>query len=123
MNNQASGEIELKKVILIIALALITGSAWSDWAIKGEGNFSCPEYVSERQINGAKLYSSISWVQGFITGVNYQRALKEGSDSFVGQDFAPASMVGWLENHCRENPQDYLSDAAQALTEELLKKN
>jgi hypothetical protein len=113
----------LRNVILIFALVLITSSTWADWAIKGEGNFSCPEYVSERQINGAKLYSSISWVQGFITGVNYQRALEESSDSFVGQDFAPTSIVGWLENYCRENPQDYLSDAAQALTEELLEKD
>jgi len=113
----------LRNVILIFALVLITSSTWADWAVKGEGNFSCPEYVSERQINGAKLYSSISWVQGFITGVNYQRALEEGSDSLVGQDFAPTSIVDWLENYCRENPQDYLSDAAQALTEELLEKD
>ena len=113
----------MKNVIRIIVLALLTTGVSADWAIKGEGNFNCPEYVSERQINGAKLYSSISWVQGFITGVNYQRALEEGSDSFVGQDFAPTSIVGWLENYCRENPQDYLSDAAQALTEELLEKD
>jgi len=112
----------LKKVILISVLALLTSGAWGDWAIKGEGNFSCPEYVSEKQINGAKLYSSISWVQGFITGVNYQRATGVDTHSFVGQDFAPASMVGWLENYCRENPQDYLSDAAQALIEDLLEK-
>ena len=112
----------MKNIILIIVLALLATSAQADWAIKGEGNFSCPDYVAARQTNTKKLYSSISWVQGFITGVNYQRALDEGSNSFVGQDFAPASMVGWLENYCRENPQDYLSDAAQALVEELQEK-
>jgi hypothetical protein len=31
-------------------------------------------------------------------------------------------MVNWLEDHCRDNPQDYLSDAAQALVEDLLKR-
>ena len=112
----------MKKVILIIVLALLTTGAWGDWAIKGEGNFSCPEYVSERQINSTKFYGSISWVQGFISGVNYQRALDEDSNSFIGQDFAPVSMVGWLEDYCRENPQDYLSDAAQALVEDLQEK-
>jgi hypothetical protein len=112
-------EIGMKKPLLMIAMVLITFDAWGDWAIKGEGNFSCPDYVAAKRVNGAKLYSSISWVQGFITGANYQRALPEGSDSFIGQDFPAASIVSWLENHCRANPQDYLSDAAEALVIEL----
>ena len=112
----------MKKPILILVLALVSTGAWCDWAVKGEGNFSCPEYVSEKQINGAKLYSSISWVQGFISGVNYQSALEAGADSYIGQDFPAASIVTWLENHCRTNPQDYLSDAAEALVEELKDK-
>lgn len=92
----------------------------ADWSIKGEGNYSCPDYVAARKINSKELYSSISWVQGFVTGVNYQRALEEGTDSYVGRDFTPREMVNWLEDHCRDNPQDYLSDAAQELVEELM---
>lgn len=107
------------KFIFVCAFALISTPLMADWAVKGEGNFSCPEYVSEKRINGSKLYSSITWVQGFISGVNYQRALEEGKNSYIGQDFPAASMVSWLENHCRDNPQDYLSDAAEALVVEL----
>lgn len=109
----------MKKLILIAALTLVTTSAWGDWAVKGEGNYGCPEYLSAKRSNDAKLYSSISWVQGFITGVNYQRALAEDGNSFIGQDFPAASMVRWLENHCQENLQDDLADAAKALVEEL----
>ena len=109
----------MKKLILTVVLALVSLDVCSDWAIKGEGNFSCPDYVSAKQSNTAKLYSSISWVQGFITGVNYQRALDKDSGSFVGQDFPPVSIVSWLETYCRANPQDYLSDAAEALVIEL----
>ena len=112
----------MQRLILIFVLTLVSSGAWGDWAVKGEGNFSCPEYVSEKQINGAKLYSSISWVQGFISGVNHQRALEEGNDSYIGQDFPAASMVTWLESYCRSNPQDYLSDAAEALVKELKDK-
>ena len=107
---------------MIIALVMVSTGAWADWAVKGEGNYSCPEYVSARRTNSAKLYSSISWVQGFITGVNYQRALGEGSDSFIAQDLPAASIVRWLENYCHENPQDYLSDAAEKLVVELKEK-
>lgn len=109
----------MNKLILPIMLALIPVNSWGDWAIKGEGNFSCPDYVSAKRSNTSKLYSSISWVQGFISGVNYQRALEVGADSFIGQDFPATSIVNWIENYCRDNPQDYLSDAAEALVVEL----
>lgn len=112
----------MKKLAIILVLVLASGNAWCDWAVKGEGNFSCPEYVSEKRTNGAKLYSSITWVQGFISGVNYQRALEQGADSYIGQDFPATSIVTWLESYCRENPQDYLSDAAEALVKELKDK-
>ena len=112
----------MKELFILVALALVSHNALCDWAIKGEGNFSCPEYVAEKRINGAKLYSSVTWVQGFITGVNYQRALPADSHSVLGQDMAATSIVQWLETYCRANPQDYLADAAEALVVELKEK-
>lgn len=113
----------MNKFAWIVVLLLVSTDSWSDWAIKGEGNFSCPDYVSAKQSNSAKLYSSISWVQGFISGVNYQGALEQGSDSFIGRDFPATSIVSWLQTYCRANPQDYLSDAAEALVVELKEKD
>jgi hypothetical protein len=52
------------KFVLLCLIALVSMPLPADWAVKGEGNFSCPEYVSEKRINGKKLYSSITWVQG-----------------------------------------------------------
>lgn len=112
----------MMKTLLTSMLITLTGAVQADWSVKGEGNFTCPDYVEARRINSKELYSSISWTQGFLTGANYQRALDKGQDSFIGQDFPPASMVNWLEDYCRDNPQDYLSDAAQALVEELRDK-
>lgn len=112
----------MKKLILFVMLVLVSTASWGDWAIKGEGNFSCPDYVAAKRSNSAKLYSSATWVQGFISGVNYQRALEQDADSFIGQDFPATSIVRWLENYCRDNPQDYLSDAAEALVVELKEK-
>ena len=109
----------MKKVILLVAVTIVSMNISADWAIKGEGNFSCPDYVSAKRSNTSKLYSSISWVQGFISGVNYQRALEVGADSFIGRDYPATSIVNWIENYCRDNPQDYLSDAAEALVVEL----
>ncbi len=41
----------------------------------------------------------------------------------MGQDLAATSLVTWLENYCRSNPQDYLADAAEALVAELKGKD
>ncbi len=112
----------MKIVILTIALATLTTGVCADWSVKGEGNFSCPDYVAARKINSKEFYSSISWVQGFVTGVNYERARANEGNSFIARDFKPVSMVDWLEDYCRNNPQDYLSDAAQAMVEELQEK-
>jgi len=108
----------MNKLILIVLLALVSSGVRADWAVKGEGNFSCPEYLSAKRSNTAKLYSSASWVQGFISGVNYQRAQDSGSSSLIAQDLPAASIVRWLENHCQENLQDDLADAAAALVKE-----
>ena len=105
----------MKKLPALIALLFVSPLTVADWAVKGEGNFSCPDYVAAKRSNGAKMYSSVTWVQGFISGINYQAALEEGRDSMVGRDYPATSIVQWLANYCNENPQDYLSDAAEAL--------
>ena len=108
----------MRKLVLIAALVLVSTGAWGDWAVKGEGNYSCADYLSAKRSNDKKLYSSISWVQGFITGVNYQRTLTGGGDTFVGQDMPATSIVQWLGIHCQDNLTDDLADAAKALVEE-----
>ena len=113
-----SGEVAVIKITLIVLLMLISISAWGDWAIKGEGNYSCPDYVSAKRTNGAKLYSSVTWVQGFISGMNYQRALDEDINSVVGRDFPTVSIVSWLENYCRDHPADDIADAAEVFIKE-----
>ena len=112
-------ENTMRTSTLTLVLILFTQTGFADWAVKGEGNYSCPDYVSARRDNTAKLYSSVTWVQGFISGVNYREALGQDRDSMIGAEFPTTSIVDWLESYCRDNPQDYLSDAAEALVIEL----
>ena len=108
----------MKILILLTTLALVSTNAWGDYSVKGEGNYSCPEYVSAKRSNTAKLYSSITWVQGFITGVNHQRAQATDTDSFIAQDIPAASIARWLENYCQEHPADDVADAAEVFITE-----
>ena len=112
----------MKKLIPLALLALVSIVAWGDYSVKGEGNYSCPEYTSAKRSNTAKLYSSITWVQGFITGMNYQRAQATDTNSFIAQDIPAASIARWLENYCRENPADDIADAAEAFIAKNSKK-
>ncbi len=114
-----NGKTVMRTSILTLVLILMTQNGIADWAVKGEGNYSCPDYVSARRDNSAKLYSSVTWVQGFISGVNYREALGQDRDAMTGAEFPTTSIVDWLETYCRDNPQDYLSDAAEALVIEL----
>ena len=107
----------MKKLILLTAITLVATGAQGDYSVKGEGNYSCPEYVSAKRSNTAKLYSSITWVQGFVTGMNYQRALETDTNSFIAQDIPAASIARWLENYCQEHPADDVADAAEAFIE------
>ena len=102
---------------------LFTTPTCADWAIRGEGNFNCPEYTAAKRGNTAKLYSSVSWVQGFISGVNFQVAKAEDRDSTIASDLPTTSIVDWLQRYCRDNPQAYLSDAAEALVAEFSEKD
>jgi len=113
----------MKKLILLTTLALISTVVWGDYSVKGEGNYSCPEYTSAKRSNTEKLYSSITWFQGFITGMNYQRARAEGTDSFIARDIPAASIARWLENYCHENPADDIADASEAFIAEHIKNN
>ncbi len=108
----------MKKLITVLLLLLLSDNAWCDYSVKGEGNYSCPDYTSAKRSNTAKLYSSITWVQGFITGMNYQRARDKGTDSYIARDIPAASIARWLENYCHEHPADDIADAAAAFVTE-----
>lgn len=112
------------KILLATLLTILPlTAAQADWAIRGEGNFNCPEYTAAKRGNTAKLYSSVSWVQGFISGVNFQIAEAEGRDSTIARDLPTTSIVNWLQRYCQDNPQAYLSDAAEALVAEFREKD
>lgn len=65
-----------------------------------------------------KAASRLSWFQGFITAQAQLIGMINGSDITAGTD-GPA-LWAWTLNYCRENPLDNLTEAAMALTVELM---
>ena len=110
----------MKKLILIIALALVSTGAWG-YGNLGHGAVSCGTYVKDKQEDGWGHQVNINWVLGFVTGGNVEREMSGGNQD-IGEGVAVASMALWLENYCRENPLKALSDATVILVEELKAK-
>ena len=110
----------LKKVILIVALALVSTGAWG-YKVFGEGADYCAEYLAKKQENSVAHYKQIGWVQGFISGGNVERG-RNGGNGSIGEGLDPNSLALWIENYCLANPLNDLSDAADALVKELKAK-
>ena len=107
----------MNKLILIIALALVSTGAWG-YTSQGAGTDGCGKYVAEKQKNSITHYKEIAWVQGFITGGNSERE-RNGGDSQIAKEVGAESIALWLENYCQENPLRSLTEATEALVEEL----
>lgn len=102
---------------------LIAGSANSaDVPVIGAGSFSCERMlaVSKQLAEDNDIEISFStWVQGFLTGLNFGKVVyaEEIAEQFV--QAAPDRIETWLRQFCEENPETNLVDAAYRLFLEL----
>ena len=101
----------------VIAAAMLAASAISARADKfyvyGSGTQSCGAWLNDLS-NWSGHEHKFSWVLGFLSGAGY-----------VGPDYAHTdsdAVEVWITNYCQTNPLKYISDAAEALTKELEKK-
>ncbi len=108
----------MKKLILIVAMALVSSSVWGGVYIMGAGTIGCGEFVKERQESDVKSDLNSQWILGFISAINVRRN-EENEDSVLGMDTDIVSIELWLENYCREHPLEKLYKASKALIVEL----
>ena len=112
----------MKKLILIIALALVSTGAWGgEYTWIGHGGTGCGKFVARSLVKDAEWFDNMQWVTGFISGGNAER-VRSGGNSNVGNGVDGESLVLWIENYCRENPLDHLDQATDALVDELIEK-
>ena len=85
------------------------------------GSTACSDFVSYRQDHSERYWSSLSWLQGFISGAT-RRGSDTLGDSRLGGDHDLDSMALWIENYCLGNPPDSLTQAAEAFIENSSKR-
>ena len=82
------------------------------------GRHTCGEWVLHHQAdsNSVEGVSEEGWLPGYLSGF----AFASNKNFLSGAD--PLSLLLWVSNYCRDNPIDYLADAAAALAYELIKR-
>ena len=90
-------------VTLCLTIALLLGSMGMSWGytVKGTGNTSCGELLEEekkRSRGGILYFQNNAWIQGYITGRNYE------TNSSKGRGIKIESLYHALLKFCRDNP-------------------
>ena len=117
----AYGDFELKDPALMDEEELNSPIAKEirNYAVEGAGNKSCKSYHADRKKNGSMHYINLNWAKGFITGVNFIHAETKGNPK-LGEGLDLDALTLWIDNYCRNNPQDSLSDASATLANKLM---
>ena len=82
--------------------------------------YSCEEW---KQRDPETSYASAGWILGYLTGINgIWDALKQHpSDPLSGIKSNKAIFV-WLDNYCRDNPRNSITDGGAKLFFELVER-
>ena len=96
-------------------IAVVVLLSWSQpavafqWTTLGSGNDSCGTWTKESRQGGSLHYGNKQWVLGFVTAAQMflRRDLMRGLDN--------EGLLGWIDNHCRDNPTQTLTGASLSL--------
>lgn len=83
-----------------------------DRTIYGAGTNSCAQWMEARKTQA--WFTAGQWVLGFVSAANYySKTPPARSDA--------RSMAKWVDDYCRDRSESDLAEAAQELTEALLR--
>jgi len=103
-------EINMKKLLLILMMIPFAGvnTTQAQW-VHGAGATSCGRVISDTKgdSDSTLLYAYRFWMQGYISGLNYERV------SIKGKGIDPAAIWYAVMNRCREKPLDIFAVATR----------
>lgn len=103
------------RAIAVVGLLLLSLAADAAMVL-GPGSASCVTWNGDRQRNESHSQLNQAWVLGFVTSYNLY---KSASQSSAPRPMDSRGMMVWIDNYCDANPLKDISDAAQALIEDL----
>jgi hypothetical protein len=104
--------------LLLTALLPSNPARSESYAVWGAGSRSCGSWTSDRKEQGWSAIADLSWVDGFITAMNYSSPRVNGASHKIDGD----AIAAWIDNYCSMHPLEPISSAAEALTATLAKR-
>jgi len=108
-----TGEMKPKVIIGILLAACLTvsGPAWAVASLT-ISDASCASWLGARARN--EQYQT-AWLLGYLTGVSV------GANVNILKGVGPEVIESWMDDYCRSNPQNKMTDGTSDLIEVLLK--
>jgi hypothetical protein len=101
------------------ALASPAGAATPSIIGFGSVSGGCGEWLAAEE-KSAKDIWYISWILGFISGVNVLNNAERSVD--FAHDYSGYSMIPWVRNWCQQHPLDPVASGAEALAITLMSR-
>ena len=105
------------KLVTTVLTAVLAAGCQSTYLVRGEGGTPCATAVRQMQQSEQARNIYGAWLSGYLTRYNYER------DSKLSRDFKSETLVDAAIQYCSGKPLDDFSQAAEAVTKELQKKN
>jgi hypothetical protein len=87
------------------------GKAWS----YGPGGLSCGTWLDAGKQESVRHQVHLNWVLGWLTAAGAYSVRGELRETDAN------AVAAWVDKYCRENPLNYIKDAAASLVDELSK--
>lgn len=100
--------------VALLFLASTAGNAASkggEYAVKDAGRATCERYVAVRKEKAQAYFLYLGWISGYLSA--YNRFAEETVDIVPWQN--TDLLAAFVENHCRNNPQQPFAKAVDAL--------
>src|SRR5262245_10339635 len=100
-------------VLLLLAFASPILAEGSN-VVSGVGTSSCGKFMNSYKENPARTESLyFSWAQGFMSSINFNRKLQNGTPIDFGVS-PSAAQLSWIRSYCQKNPlKTYLRAATE----------
>jgi hypothetical protein len=88
------------------------------FAVFGSGELSCQRWLDDRRLGNESARQSEMWVAGFLTAYNFYVY----KDYDITERFDDAVVLEWLDEYCRDRPQNKLVVASHELLQMLRRR-
>jgi len=105
-------------ILTMMASAQSSSGKATTYTVYGFGTSSCSTWRQDKSRNDRAYAADKAWATGYVSGAGYAVSLgSDGQRKLKTTD--SAAIVAFIDTYCQAHPVDAISEAAQALIQDL----